>query len=163
MPLASGRQKFYILRALDKNQKGKLCSIDVPWHTVTQNWKPHFSDETLTAMPIEKTPGWIIPEFIKSRWELTIGRSSDKLPQLLNNSGPIDFFFHDSEHTYENMTWEFKTVWPQLKKGGILLAHNIEANSAFADFEKSVGGNTFRVTGKNTDGWTVTTGAKIKS
>ena len=161
--VASGMSSSYLLRALDKNGKGKLYSIDVPWHTVTQNWKPHFSEETLTAMPIEKTSGWIIPDFIRSRWELIIGKSTEKLPQLLNNVGPVDVFFHDSEHTYDNMFWEFKTVWPALKKGGILLAHNIEATNAFVDFEGSVGGEHFSVSGVNNDGWKVTTGAKIKN
>jgi len=161
--VASGMSSSYILRALDKNNKGKLFSIDVPWHTVTQNWKAHFSDDDLKATPIEKTSGWIIPDFIRSRWELIIGKSSEKLPLLLEQTGPVDVFFHDSEHTYDNMLWEFKTVWPALKKGGILLAHNIEATNAFADFERSVGGEHFSVSGVNNDGWNVTTGAKIKT
>ena len=50
---------------------------------------------------------------------------------------------HDSEHTYENMTWEFQTVWPYLKTGGLLLSHDVEANSAFPDLCTSVKGKSF--------------------
>jgi len=35
------------------------------------------------------------------------------------------------------MIWEFQTIWPNLRKGGIMMAHNIDKHSAFADFEKS--------------------------
>jgi len=37
--VASGTSSSYILRALDRNSQGRLYSIDVPWYTVTQNWK----------------------------------------------------------------------------------------------------------------------------
>lgn len=42
-------------------------------------------------------------------------------------------FFHDSDHSYENMTFEFIHAWDVLK-ARILLSDDIDGNSAFQDF-----------------------------
>jgi predicted O-methyltransferase YrrM len=143
--VASGMSSSFILRALDKNAKGKLYSIDVPWHTV------------------ETKSGWIIPDRLRDRWDLTLGKTSEKLPPLLEKIAPVDVFFHDSAHTYENMVWEFQTIWPNLRKGGVMMAHNINKHSAFADFEKSVGGTSFKLSGLNNDGREMFSGGKAKA
>jgi len=145
--VASGVSSAYILCALDRNNRGELFSIDVPWHTVTENWKPHFTDEDMRAHPIEKQSGWIIPDYLRNRWQLLLGKSSENLPPLLKKISPIDVFFHDSEHSYETMFWEFQMVWPSLRVGGLLIAHNIDINDAFSDFKQSVGGESVQVTG----------------
>jgi len=116
--VASGASSAYILSALDKNNQGKLFSIDVPWQSVKENWKPFFTEEDMKEQPIEQQSGWIIPDYLRSRWQLLLGKSSEKLPSLLKYLGAIDVFFHDSEHTYETMLWEFKTAWPCLRAGG---------------------------------------------
>jgi predicted O-methyltransferase YrrM len=115
------------------------------------------------VQPIEKQSGWIIPKSLKGKWELLLGRTSDRLSELLCKVGPVDVFFHDSEHSYENMYWEFRTLWPSLRKGGILMAHNIDVNNAFPDFERSVGGESFHLVGTNNDGRLITIGAKVKT
>ncbi len=145
--VASGMSSAYILRALDKNNHGELFSIDVPWHTVTENWKPHFSDEDMTTRPIEKQSGWIIPDYLRDRWQLFLGKSSENLPPLLKKIEAMDVFLHDSEHTYETMLWEFQTAWPNLRAGGMLIAHNVDSNDAFSDFGQSVGGESILLTG----------------
>lgn len=50
----------------------------------------------------------------------------------------MDVFLHDSEHTYENMMFEFKSVWPKLRATGLLLSDNIDWNSAFWEFSAQV-------------------------
>ena len=160
--VASGMSSSFILRALDKNTHGKLFSIDVPWHTVKQNWQTHPTDIEIIEQPIETQSGWIIPDFLRDRWELTLGRSSKKLPLLLKQVGQVDVFFHDSEHSYENMSWEFQTIWQSLRKGGVLMAHNIDIHTAFADFERKAGGNSFKLSGLNNDGQMMFSGGKVK-
>ena len=160
--VASGISSSFILRALGKNAKGNLFSIDVPWQTVKQNWQLKPTDEVIRELPIETKSGWIIPDHLRNRWELTIGRSAEKLPLLLKQVGAVDIFFHDSEHTYENMVWEFNTIWPSLRKGGVMMAHNIDKHSAFADFEKTVGGTSFKLSGLNNDGREMFSGGKVK-
>jgi hypothetical protein len=61
------------------------------------------------------------------------------------------------------MVWEFQTVWPGLKTGGRLLAHNVDKNTAFDDFEAKVGGKSFRLAGRNNGNILVVTGGKVKS
>lgn len=161
--VASGVSSSYILRALDKNNHGELFSIDIPWHTVTEKWKPHFADEDMKAHPVEKQSGWIIPDYLRNRWQLLLGKSSENLPPLLKKTGPIDVFFHDSEHSYETMSLEFQTVWPNLRVGGILLAHNIDINDAFSDFEQSLGSESIQVTGMHKElAIQVTLGGMVK-
>ena len=45
----------------------------------------------------------------------------------------LDIFFHDSDHSYENMTFEFAYAW-DIMKCNILLSDDIDNNYAFADF-----------------------------
>ena len=46
----------------------------------------------------------------------------------------IDMFVHDSSHRYRHMTWEFRQFWPRLRDGGLLVAHDVHMNAAFAEF-----------------------------
>jgi predicted O-methyltransferase YrrM len=116
--VASGVSSSYILQSLEDNKAGILHSIDVPlWETQS---------------------GWIIPDYLRHRWRLIAGRSSDRLPPLLEEVGTIDVFLHDSEHSYENMLWEYQTAWTHLNRGGMLLSHNIDSSNAFSDFGRSV-------------------------
>jgi len=51
----------------------------------------------------------------------------------------MSIFIHDSLHTYANMTWEFQTVWPYLRAGGVLISDDVDGHSAFSDFVSQVG------------------------
>lgn len=113
--VASGVSSSYILCALEQNKHGQLYSIDLPW------WR-------------ENQSGWIIPDYLRHRWHLILGKSSETLAPLLEKVTEIDIFLHDSEHSYQNMLWEFRTAWTYLKVGGLLLSHNIDTNDAFSDF-----------------------------
>ena len=134
--VAAGVSASYILNALERNGRGNLYSIDVPWQTVKQNWRKYFTDDMMQSQPLEERQGWIIPDYLRGRWNLVLGKSSEKLPVLLKETGPIDLFFHDSEHVYDTMLWEFRAGWAGLKNRGVLIAHNIDSSAAFEDFEK---------------------------
>lgn len=119
--VAVGSSSYAILIALEKNQKGFLNSIDIGYnHT--------FSDGFQT--------GKIIPENLKQRWHLTIGDSKEKLPELLKKIVHLDFFYHDSDHSYEHMMFEFKTIFPFLSNHSYILADDIYFHTAFDDFTK---------------------------
>lgn len=141
---ASGVSSAYILCALDENEHGKLCSIDLPYEEGKVYPKDYFGPRGATGIiPKGKQSGWIIPNYLRHRWRLILGRSSEKLPPLLEELGPIDIFIHDSEHSYQNMLWEYQTAWPYLNEGGILLSHNADENNAFSDFCQHIGGKRF--------------------
>jgi len=117
-----GHSSLAFLLALEENSKGHLYSIDLP----------------SPSLPSDKEPGWIVPEHLRKRWDLRLGTSSELLPGLLEEVKEIDIFLHDSEHSYENMYWEYKTAWEYLRKGDLLLSHDISMNAAFREFAKYV-------------------------
>lgn len=138
--VASGLSSAYILQALEDNGRGRLYSIDMPnYEEILVKQKGTYLPNPIAVLPPNKKPGWIIPENLKKNWMLRVGLSKDELPVLLREVGEIDLFLHDSEHTYENMIFEYRTAWPFLTKNGILLSHDIGWNSAFDDFARHMG------------------------
>lgn len=127
--VASGISSTYILQALEDNGKGMLYSIDINSHILGDT----------------KPVGWIVPEKLRRRWRLIIGDSNEKLPLLLDELTTIDIFVHDSLHTYEHMLWEYRTAWPYIKKGGLLLSDDTQGNNAFKDFYINVEHGGFSV------------------
>ena len=123
------------LAALDENNEGVLYSIDLPEYTNTNYDEGTFWEGKKGAVvPKENLPGWLIPDKYRKRWDLTLGRSQEKLPILLDKLNEIDFFLHDSEHSYECMTFEYQQAWKYLKPGGLLVSDDIVWNSSFDDF-----------------------------
>lgn len=53
-------------------------------------------------------------------------------------------FFHDSDHSYENMFFEFQWAWDHLG-AEVLISDDIDGNDAFFDFCKSKGVTGYRI------------------
>ncbi len=133
--VCNGVSSAVILSALERNRSGKLYSIDFPEHADTRYTEGVFWEGKRGAtIPKHKQPGWLIPENLKTRWTLIIGRSQEQMTPLLERTGEIDFFLHDSEHSYECMTFEYEIAWMHLRQGGLLVSDDIGWNSAFQDF-----------------------------
>ena len=128
--VASGVSTSYILRALQKNGNGKLHFIELG--------DPQY-------LPPDKPIGWIVPDWLRSNWELHMGDSRALLPQLLVEHAVIDVFIHDSLHTYEHMLWEFRTAYPRLRPGGLLISDDAAWNPAFPEFAREVNATRARV------------------
>ncbi len=127
-----GLSSIFILQGMwDNASDARLISIDRP---STFEDGPANRDGFRDTLPPEHDPGWIVPECYRRFWDLRLGRSSDLLAGALADLNGLNLFIHDSEHTDETMTFEFETVWPTLRRGGILLADNIDVNTAFFDF-----------------------------
>ena len=84
-------------------------------------------------MPKGKNPGWIISDELRNRFKLILGKTKNTLPPLLRELKTIDFFLHDSEHSYANMIFEFKLAYQHLSTAGVLVADNINWNDSFLD------------------------------
>jgi len=145
--VAAGVSSAFILKALNDNNKGILYSIDLPnYNYFDYLSKPeivHVKDQLEGELiPISNLPkegsGFVIPEDLKDRWVLKIGKSKDLLSNLLKEIGYVDIFLHDSEHSYGNMMFEFFTSWKYLTEGGLILGHDINWNNSFKDFSKEV-------------------------
>lgn len=120
--VAYGLSSIYILQALFENKKGTLYSIDsvfTPWQS-------------------KEMIGSAIPTHLRKNWKLILGSSSEKLKETLSTLGPFDVFFHDSLHTYKNMTFEFETAWPFVIKNGFIISDDISGNNAFHDFYSKI-------------------------
>lgn len=117
--VAQGVTSAFILGALDENGHGKLHSIDLP---------PLGKD-------FDHSVGRLIPDRLRGRWQLHVGSSRRELPKLVAGNS-VDVFLHDSVHTYRTMRWEFATVWPKLRSGGVMLSDDVQNNRAFEEIRR---------------------------
>jgi len=97
--VAGGQTTCAILAALRKNDWGFLFSIDPA--VLPSDWYRY-------------EPGEKIPGFLVKRWIFLKGETKDILPRLVEFlklcHDEVDFFFHDSAHSFENILFEFRTV-----------------------------------------------------
>jgi len=112
-----GVTSAYLLQAMQTNGNGHLHSIDLP----------------PLAKNADQYVGSLIPHPLRDRWTLHRGSAQRLLPPLLQRLGQIDFFLHDSLHTYQNMKLEFAAAWAALRPGGLLISDDIEGNTAFLE------------------------------
>ena len=117
--VSDGMSSLFILKALDNLDIGKLYSVDFPD----------------VGMPVVygKEPGWIVPEQLKTKWDLLIGKSVRKLPKLLDMLGTIDIFIHDSEHSYQNMIFEFNCALQHIHVGSLIISDDVTSNLAYIE------------------------------
>jgi hypothetical protein len=118
-----GALTAFALRAMDRNGKGRLYSIDRPMAHLPPYGEPNGQ-------------GCLVPPELRQRWRLLNGDSRTDLALLLQELESIDCFNHDSLHTYEFMTMEYETAWPHVRPGGLLMSHDVLICAAFADFQK---------------------------
>ncbi len=140
--VCNGFSTSVILKALDRNQRGRLYSVDLPV-TIDQ---VEDEDRTGAVIPPDKTSGWVVPEELKGRWTLMEGDTYYELPKIFQGlSREIDIFIHDSGHSYETMMFEFSLAWRHLKEDGFLLADNIDHSDAFPDFVRAKEVDAYRL------------------
>jgi predicted O-methyltransferase YrrM len=118
--VAYGVSSAFILTALEENGRGTLHSVDLP----------------PLRREAERLWGIAVPEELAGRWHLRRGASRRVLPPLLQETGRVDLFVHDSLHTHRNMRREFDAVWPRLGTGGALVADDVERNHAFGELRR---------------------------
>jgi predicted O-methyltransferase YrrM len=117
--VANGISTSYLLLACQRNGRGHVHSIDI-------NGGEY--------LPSHKPTGWIVPDYLYSRWSLMLGDAREMLPPLLTRLGQVDIFIHDSHHTYEHMMYEFQQAYASMRRGGFLLSDDVDFNSAFEEF-----------------------------
>ena len=144
--VANGFSTAFSLLALHENGSGRLHSIDLP-REVGRDYEPgtFYEGEGRAGIPGGAQPGWLIPAELKERWTLTLGRTQDELPPLLERLGTIDSFMHDSEHSFECMWFEFDEAWPHLREGGVLLSDDVNSTEAFPRFAHEQGRTPVRL------------------
>jgi predicted O-methyltransferase YrrM len=128
--IANGVSSAYLLLAMERNQKGSLYSIDL---------------DDGSFLPAGKQVGWMVPEWLRHRWNVRLGDTREVLPQLLSKVSPLDIFIHDSLHTYDHMKFEYEQAYPHIRRGGILISDDALWNSAFPEFARDAGADLVRI------------------
>ncbi len=133
--VANGFSTAFSLLALQVNETGHLHSVDMP-REVGREYEPgtFYEGEGRAGIPPGSESGWLIPQALKERWTLILGRSQEELPPLLGRLGTIDAFMHDSEHSFDCMWFEFNAAWPALRPGGVLVSDDVNSTHAFGQF-----------------------------
>jgi hypothetical protein len=136
--VASGVSSAVILTALARNGSGRLYSIDLPNNDTNRNYDVPGNE-----------PGWVVPDALRDRWDLRIGPAQQLLPDLLDELRGVDMFFHDSDHSYSHMAFEFEQTLPYLTPGGVIVSDDINKNRSFQDFvaQHGLGAVMFRKSG----------------
>jgi predicted O-methyltransferase YrrM len=130
----TGWDSAVLLHAMERNGRGRLVSIDLP---ATEG---RFSQLVPgSGLPPGASAGFLVPAAYRHRWTLVVDDVRAALPGLLASAGPVDLFYHDSDHSYDHMLWEFRAAWPHLAAGGVLVSDDISWNPALWDFARQVG------------------------
>jgi predicted O-methyltransferase YrrM len=138
---------FMVLALAANGAEGKLYGIDIP--PVFNPKEPSWTGSGQVyghTIPEGKTSGWMVPEAYRERFEVREGDSKVLLPELVESLPTIDLFYHDSDHTYDHMMFEFRQAKRKIARGGLVVADDISWNAALWDFadENSVPAYNFK-------------------
>lgn len=123
--VARGITTRVVLEAMQRNDHGRLWSIDLP-----PQMRPGLNHEIAAAVPDDR----------RERWTLIEGSSRRRLPGLLAELGSIDLFVHDSRHTSQTLEFELTRAWSHLRVGGVMVADDIDLNHGLPRFLARVSG-----------------------
>jgi len=120
--VASGSMTSFLLAALHHNDHGTLFSFDlipeVGEHGM--NWKVDDPAEV----------GFLIPEPYRDRWKLSLADATYAMPRQLEGK-LIDCFFHDSDHSFDHMMFEYAFAAKHLAPRGWIISDDITVTEAF--------------------------------
>jgi predicted O-methyltransferase YrrM len=139
--VCNGLSSAFMMLALVKNGgEGTLKAIDLPeiFDPSDPNWQKKDSVYGF-VIPEGCTSGSLVPNAYRDRFEVCTGDSKELLPSLVDRVDSIDFFYHDSKHTYNHMAFEFREARRKLNAGGLVVADDISWNASLWDFADAAG------------------------
>ncbi len=125
-----GTTSYSILSALESSG-GRLLSFDLGVDY----------GENVPSRPI----GFVVPAELKKRWKIVLGNTRDTLPANIGSLGPPDIFLHDSDHSYDHVTFELETARGAMKDRFLMLLDNCDWTNATNDFAMKYGYVTNRI------------------
>jgi predicted O-methyltransferase YrrM len=134
--VSNGLSSAFMVLALAKNGAGgRLRAIDLPavFNPKDPGWTIK-GNVYGVVIPEDKTSGWIVPDAYRDHFEVWTGDAKALMPTLVDEVDSIDLFFHDSDHTYDHMMFEFRQAKRKLKAGGLVVADDISWNASLWDF-----------------------------
>ncbi|MFZ3354858.1 MAG: class I SAM-dependent methyltransferase [Xanthobacteraceae bacterium] len=147
--VCNGLSSAFMMLGLVKNgQEGRLHVIDLP--PVFDSKDPAWTVKGKVygvVIPESKSSGWIVPDAYHDRFDVRTGDAKELLPKLVDDVDSIDFFYHDSDHTYDHMMFEFREAKRKLKPGGLMVGDDISWNASLWDFADEYGVPSFNFKG----------------
>ena len=117
-----GYSTAWILAALDANGAGALTSLG-PGPSAGRS-----------AAVRDYGVGQFVAPSLRGRWTLALGNTEDRLREDLAAAAGVDLVLYDNGPVAARARFELRAAWESLSARGVLLAHHVEANSAWADF-----------------------------
>jgi predicted O-methyltransferase YrrM len=134
--VSNGLSSAFMMLALAKNgPQGRLHAIDLPH--IFNPMDPAWTRPDIVygvAIPQGESSGWMVPDIYRDRFKVERGDAGELLPILVDRLQSIDMFYHDSDHTYAHMMFEFREVKRKLTPGGLIVADDISWNASLWDF-----------------------------
>jgi predicted O-methyltransferase YrrM len=147
--VCNGLSAAFMMLGLAKNgPDGMLHVIDLP-----PVFDPRDAAWTVegkvygVVIPEGKTSGWLVPDAYRNRFEVWNGDAKDLLPEMVDKVDSIDFFYHDSDHTYNHMMFEFHQAKRKLNKGGLVVGDDVSWNASLWDFADEFGAPAYNFKG----------------
>lgn len=122
-----GYSTAWFLGALEANGVGRLISLG-PGPTTGRARGVH-----------EVQVGQFVPPALRARWTLALGNTEEHLSGILAEARPVDLYFYDNGPDTDRARFELRSAWAALSRRGVLLAHHIDANPAWAEFCRAQG------------------------
>ena len=117
-----GYSTAWMLAGLEANADGELVSIGPgPTHGRASGVQDVSVGQFVA-------PAW------RSRWTLVLGNTPEHLETILRAGPSTDLFLYDNGPDPDRARYEWRTAWAALSPSGVLLAHHIDASSAWAEF-----------------------------
>jgi predicted O-methyltransferase YrrM len=139
--VCNGLSAAFMMLGLVKNgPEGRLHAIDLP--PVFNPDDPAWIVEGKVygvVIPEGKSSGWLVPDAYRERSEVWNGDAKDLLPKMVDKVESIDSFYHDSDHTYNHMMFEFHQAKRKLSKGGLVVGDDVSWNASVWDFADEFG------------------------
>lgn len=126
--VAYGWSSLAILLAIKDTEGAKLISNDMPY----------------INMGNDDFVGCVVPENLKSKWELQRLPDIKGIPLALKKfNNAIDICHYDSDKSYIGRMWSSPLLWDALKEGGFFVSDDINDNIAFKHFSEQVNRTPF--------------------
>lgn len=119
--VAKGFTTASTLDALERNGHGQMYSVELP----------------SLYIGYSRQVGEVIPDRLRSRWELELGPSALGIPRIGKRVPSIDLFVHDSGANYDNQKTEYKLALEHMQPGGVIISDMLNSD-AFIELADSL-------------------------
>lgn len=118
-----GLSSAYILKALEKNGKGRLLSVE------NMEWDQ--------PGDIDREFGWLVTPDLRDRWELIHGDVEEVLGDVAEENS-VDFFLQDSNYSHECKVLEWEIALEHMGEADIIFSDDIDLSPAFRRYSENL-------------------------